>query len=92
MQTATDGGLFATVWLLLFVGLTVRNAVRCIRWNGASPALIGMMLWLIVFVIGNQGAPWLLSDATSGLMALAVAGLAAKTLVLIRRGVVDVQA
>ena len=92
VQTATDGGLFATVWLLLFVGLTVRNAVRCIRWNGASPALIGTMLWVIVFFAGNQGAPWLLSDATSGLMALAVAGLAARTLVLVRRGVVAAQA
>lgn len=78
VQTATDGGLLAAFALLLFVGLTLRNAWRAIGWREASAELVGTQLWLVGVLIGNQGAPWLLSDAASGFFIFAAAAMAAR--------------
>jgi hypothetical protein len=60
------------------VWLTVRNAWRAIGWHEASAEFIGVQLWLVAFLIANQGALWLLSDAVSGFFVFAVAAMAAK--------------
>jgi len=86
VQTATDGGLLAVFALLLFVGLTLRNAWRAIGWREASAALVGTQLWLVGVLIGNQGAPWLLSDAASGFFIFAAAAIAARAAAFGRRG------
>jgi len=85
VQTATDGGLLAVLALLLFVGLTLRNAWRAIGWREANAELVGTQLWLIGVLIGNQGAPWLLSDAVSGFFMFAAAAMAARAAALARR-------
>ena len=84
VQTATDGGLLAGLALVLFVWLTVRNAWRAIGWHEASAEFVGVQLWLVAFLIGNQGALWLLSDAVSGFFVFAVAAMAAKGAALAR--------
>jgi len=84
VQTATDGGLLAGLALVLFVGLTLRNAWRAIGWRNANPEFIGAQLWLIAVLIGNQGALWLLSDTASGFFILAAAAAAAKAAALAR--------
>ncbi|HXD17277.1 MAG TPA: O-antigen ligase family protein [Vicinamibacterales bacterium] len=92
VQTATDGGLPAAFALLLFVGLTLRNAWRAIGWRAATAELVGTQLWLIAVLLGNQGAPWLLSDAVSGFFLFAVAAMAARAAALARRGSDAIQA
>jgi O-antigen ligase len=78
IQTATDGGVVALGCLLLFVLCTGRNALRVIRWGSATPQLVGLQLWLIAVLAGNQGALWFLSNTGSGFFIFAVAGLAAR--------------
>jgi hypothetical protein len=78
VQTATDGGVVALACLLLFVWCTGRNALRVIGWRSATPQLVGVQLWLIAVLAGNQGALWFLSNTGSGFFIFAVAGLAAK--------------
>jgi O-antigen ligase len=78
IQTATDGGVVAFVCLVVFVLCTVRNAVRVARWRSATPQLVGLQLWLISVLAGNQGALWFLSNTGSGFFIFAVAGLAAR--------------
>ena len=78
VQTATDGGVAAFACLLLFVLFTGRNALRVIRWRNATPQLIGLNLWLISVLAGNQSALWFLANTTSGFI-FAVAGLTART-------------
>lgn len=84
VQTATDGGLPAAFALVLFVLLTLRNAWRAIAWREANAVLVGTQVWLIGVLIGNQGAPWLLSDAMSGFFMFAAAAIAAKAAALAR--------
>ena len=66
------------VCLVLFVFFTGRNALRVIRWRSATPQLVGLQLWLISVLAGNQGSLWILSNTASGFIIFAVAGLAAK--------------
>ena len=84
VQTATDGGLPAGLALVLFVGLTLRNAWRATGWRDASAEFVGVQLWLIAVLIGNQGALWLLSDAMSGFFIFAIAAMAATAAALAR--------
>ena len=84
VQTATDGGLPALFALVLFVLLTLRNAWRAIAWREANAVLVGTQVWLIGVLIGNQGAPGLLSDAVSGFFMFAAAAMAAKAAALAR--------
>jgi len=69
---------------VLFVLLTLRNAWRAIAWREANAVLVGTQVWLIGVLIGNQGAPWLLSDAVSGFFMFAAAAMAAKAAALAR--------
>lgn len=78
VQTATDGGVVALVCLLVFVLCTVRNALRVVRWRSATPQLVGLHLWLIAVLVGNQAALWFLASTGSGFFIFAVAGLAAR--------------
>jgi O-antigen ligase len=78
IQTAADGGAVALVCLLLFVLCTGRNALRMISWRSATPQLVGLQLWLISVLVGNQGSIWLLSNTGSGFFIFAAAGLAAR--------------
>jgi O-antigen ligase len=78
IQTAADGGVVALTCLLLFVFYTCRNAIRVIGWRSATPQLVGLQLWLIAVLAGNQGSIWLLSSTASGFVIFAVAGLAAR--------------
>jgi hypothetical protein len=82
VQTGVDGGVAALLLLLLFVIYSIRNAVRVIRWREATPLLVASQLWLIAMFVGNQGSPWLLSNAVSGFFTFAIAGLAAQASVL----------
>ena len=82
IQTTADGGVVALTCLLLFVLSTGRNALRVIRWRNATSSLVGVHLWLIAVLIGNQGSLWFLSNTGSGFFIFAVAGLAAKASVL----------
>lgn len=84
VQTTTDGGVFAGLALILFCALTVRNAWRAIGWRDATPEFVGVQLWVIAFLIGNQGALWLLSDAVSGFFVFAVAAMATRGAALAR--------
>ncbi len=84
VQTATDGGLLAAAALLLFVGFTLLNARRATKWVDATPELVGTQVWLIGVLVGNQGALWLLSDASSGFFMLAIAAIAARVAMLAR--------
>jgi len=77
VQTAADGGVIALACLLLFVLCTGRNALRVIGWRSATPQLVGLHLWLISVLAGNQGALWFLANTASGFFVFAVAGLAA---------------
>jgi O-antigen ligase len=85
VQTAVDGGVVALLLLVLFVGCGIRNSLRVMRWSGASPQLVGSMLWLISIFVGNQASLWVLSDTSTGFFTFAIAGLAAKTSDLARR-------
>jgi O-antigen ligase len=78
IQTAADGGVVALACLLLFVLCTGRNAFRVISWRSATPQLVGLQLWLISVLAGNQGSVWILSNTGSGFIIFAVAGLAAR--------------
>lgn len=85
VQMAVDGGLVALLLLVLFVSFQIRNALRIMRWSGASPQLLGALLWLISIFVGNQASLWVLSDTSTGFFTFAIAGLAAKTSDLARR-------
>ena len=82
VQTATDGGVVALACLLLFVFLTCRNALRVIRWPGATLQMVALQLWLISVLVGNQGSLWFLSSTASGFFVFALAGLTARASVL----------
>ena len=65
------------------VAPAVRSLLRSKRasrhdWRQATPHLLGMQLWLIAVLAGNQGALWFLSNAASGFFIFAVAGLSAR--------------
>ena len=78
VQTATDGGAVALLLFVLFVICAGRNAFRVTGGREATPELLGLQLWLISVLAGNQGALWFLSSAASGYFIFAVAGLAAR--------------
>ena len=75
VQTATDGGAVAFGCLLLFVLCTGRNALRILRWPGATLQLVALQLWLISVLVGSQGSLWFLASTASGFFIFAVAGL-----------------
>jgi O-antigen ligase len=78
LQTSTDGGALALLLLVLFVICTCRGAFRIAKSPDASPAIVGLQLWLISVMLGNQGALWLLSDTATGFFVFAVAGMTAR--------------
>jgi O-antigen ligase len=78
LQTATDGGALALLLLVLFVVCICRGALRIAKSPDASPAIVGLQLWLIAVMVGNQGALWLLSDTATGFFVFAVAGMTAR--------------
>jgi hypothetical protein len=84
IQTAVDGGVGALLLLLLFVGVSIRNALRVMQWREVTPEVLGTQLWLISMFVGNQGSLWLLSNTVSGFFTFAIAGLAASASVLSR--------
>ena len=84
LQTATDGGVPALLLLLLFVLCTGRNAWRVAAWRDATPYLLGSQLWLVAVFAGNHGSLWLLSNTATGFFVFAVAGLAARTSLMVR--------
>jgi O-antigen ligase len=85
LQTATDGGVPALAMLVMFALFTIGNAWTVIRWRGATPALVGIQLWVIAMLVGNQSSLWLLSNTASGFFMFAAAGLAANAALSARR-------
>ena len=82
VQTAVDGGIGALLLLVLFVGVSIRNALRVMQWREVTPEVLATQLWLISMFVGNQGSLWLLSNTVSGFFIFAIAGLAAGASVL----------
>jgi O-antigen ligase len=77
IQTATDGGIFGVLALLLHVVLVVRYLWKSGRGPAGRPLLGAACAWALCFVVVNQTACWLLPDSLPAFLWFTLMGFAA---------------
>lgn len=87
VQTATDGGIFGLMLLVLLLWQIIRTLLLALHHPAptANRELFAFVAYVVAIAIGNQAAVWLLPSAATGYFLLLIAGIGERTLLLKRQ-------